>query len=83
MQFGYDRDELVGRPWQTLFTDDSADRLETAAIPTVAEGWRWTGTCTGRRKSGTTMPIRVRLGGPENGGLVFVVETAAADDESD
>ncbi|ADB59049.1 PAS sensor protein [Haloterrigena turkmenica DSM 5511] len=79
MQFGYGRDDLAGRPWRTLFTDDSVDRLETAAIPTVADGWRWTGSCTGRRKSGKTVPVRVRLGGPENGGLVFVVEPLDAE----
>lgn len=79
MQFGYDRDAIIGRPWQTLFTDDSVERLETAAIPTVVDGWRWTGTCTGRRKTGTTVTVNVRLGGPDDGSLVFVVDTATND----
>lgn len=77
IRFGYDRDDLVGRPWQTLFTDDSADRLETTAIPTVTDGWRWSGTCTGRRNTGETVPVRVRVGGLEDGSLVFVVDTSA------
>ncbi|WP_049914218.1 PAS domain-containing protein [Haloterrigena salina] len=81
MQFGYSRDDLAGRSWRTLFTDDSVDRLETAAVPTVADGWRWTGSCTGRRNSGVTFPVRVRLGGPEDGGLVFVVEPVETDAE--
>ena len=76
MQFGYDRAGIRGRSWRTLFTDDSVDRLETAAIPTVADGWRWAGTCTGRRQSGATVPVRVRLGGSGDGGLIFVVESA-------
>ena len=79
MQFGYSHDELAGRSWRALFTDDSVGRLETAAVPTVADGWRWTGSCTGRRKSGVTFPVRVRLGGPEDGGLVFVVEPVDTD----
>lgn len=79
MQFGYDRDAIIGQPWQTLFTDDSVERLETAAIPTVADGWRWTGTCTGRRKTGATITVNVRLGGPDDGSLVFVVDTATND----
>ena len=83
MQFGYDRDGLRGRSWRTLFTDDSVERLETTAVPTVADGWRWTGTCTGRLKSGRTIPVRVRLGGPEDGGLVFVVEISETDAGSD
>ncbi|WP_137291046.1 PAS domain S-box protein [Natronorubrum halophilum] len=82
MQFGYDRDALFGAPWQALFTDDSVERLETTAIPTVADGWRWTGTCTGRRKSGSTFPVRIRLGGLEDGSLVFVVDQSAVGDET-
>lgn len=82
MQFGYSRDELSGRSWRALFTDDSVDRLETTAVPTVADGWRWTGSCTGRRKSGVTFPVQVRLGGPEDGSLVFVVESLDADPEA-
>ena len=74
MQFGYERDDLVGRPWQDLFTDEGVSRLESTAIPTVTDGWRWTGSCTGRRKSDATVPVRVRLGGLEDGSLVFVVE---------
>ena len=75
MQFGYDPDELSGTSWQALFTDDSVERLETTALPTVADGWRWTGSCTGRRQSGATFTVKLRLGGPDDGSLVFVVET--------
>ncbi|WP_230198760.1 PAS domain S-box protein [Halopiger djelfimassiliensis] len=74
VQFGYDRAELRGVPWQQLFTDDTVDRLESTAIPTAAEGWRWTGTCTARRSTGKTFTAQVRLGGLEDGSLVFVVD---------
>lgn len=80
VQFGYDRDELVGRPWQDLFTADGISRLESTAIPTVADDWRWSGTCIGRRKSDATVPVRVRLGGLEDGSLVFVVESLSTDE---
>ncbi|SIR91613.1 PAS domain-containing protein [Natronorubrum thiooxidans] len=75
VQFGTDRDDLPGTPWQALFTDESVERLETAAIPTVADGWRWTGSCIGCRTSGETFPVKVRLGGLEDGSLVFAVDT--------
>ncbi|RZV11910.1 PAS domain S-box-containing protein [Natrinema hispanicum] len=78
MQFGADDDELVGTPWQELFTDDAVSHLESVALPTVGEGWRWTGTCTGQRRTGVTFPVRVRLGGLEDGSLVFVVTEADA-----
>ncbi|ELY48978.1 PAS domain-containing protein [Natronorubrum bangense] len=79
VQFGYDRDELVGTAWQALFTADSVERLETAAIPTVADGWRWTGSCTGQRKTGETFPVSIRLGSLEDDSLVFIVETVPTD----
>jgi PAS domain S-box-containing protein len=74
MQFGYDHDAVAGTPWRELFTDGAVDHLESAAIPAVGEGWRWTGTCTGRRRTGSTFSARVRLGGLEDGSLVFVVD---------
>ncbi|MFD1565176.1 PAS domain S-box protein [Haloarchaeobius amylolyticus] len=73
MRFGADGDELTGTPWRELFTDDAVAHLESVAVPTVAEGWRWTGTCTGRRRTGATFPVRIRLGGLSDGSLVFVV----------
>lgn len=79
MQFGYDRDQLAGRAWQSLFTDDSARRLQQTAVPTVADGWRWTGTCTGRRASGSTFPVSVHLDGSADGGLVIVTDSAGAE----
>lgn len=76
VQFGTDRDDLPGTPWQELFTDETVARLETAAIPTVEDGWRWTGNGTARRVSGEPVSVRLRLVGLEDGSLVFVVDTA-------
>ncbi|WP_226004707.1 PAS domain-containing protein [Natrinema salinisoli] len=70
MQFGDDTDAIAGTPWRELFTDAAVDHLESAAIPMVADGWQWTGTCTGRRRTGETFPARVRLGSLEDGSLV-------------
>ncbi|RZH68789.1 PAS domain-containing protein [Natrinema altunense] len=83
MQFGYEHDAIAGTSWQDLFTDDAVCHLESTAIPTVAEGWRWTGSCTGRRKTGATFAARVRLGGLEDGSLVFVIEEADGNDGSE
>lgn len=86
MQFGYDRASLPGTPWQTLFTDEAVDHLESTAIPTVADGWRWTGGCTGRRNDGETFDARLRTGGLEDGSLVFVLEgseTAGTDGDDE
>ena len=84
VQFGADPAALSGRSWRTCFADDSVAHLESTAIPTVEDGWRWTGRCTGRRLSGETFPARVRLGGLDDGSLLFLVtELEAADDGPD
>ncbi|AFZ72974.1 PAS domain-containing protein [Natronobacterium gregoryi] len=80
VEFGADRDGLIGQPWQDLFEPATAERLASTAIPTVEDGWRWTGTCTGRRTDGTEFSARVSIGGLEDGSLVFVVETPADDE---
>ncbi|EMA30451.1 PAS domain-containing protein [Halobiforma nitratireducens] len=72
--FGADRETLVGRPWEALFDAETVDHLETKAIPTVADGWRWSGTCTAHRDDGDTVTARVALDGLEDGSLVFVVD---------
>lgn len=76
MQFGAGRDGLDGTPWRELFTDAAVSHLESTALPAVAEGWRWTGSCTARRRTGSTFPATVRLGGLADGGLVIVVDEA-------
>lgn len=75
VRFGYDYETLPGTDWRALFPDATVDRLESTAIPTVADGWRWTGSCTARRRDGETFPVQLRLGGLEDGSLVFVVES--------
>ncbi|APW97198.1 PAS sensor protein [Halobiforma lacisalsi AJ5] len=74
VQLGADRDALVGRPWQDLFAPTAVDRLEETAIPTVEDGWRWSGTATGRRPDGADFEATVRIDGLEDGTLVFAVD---------
>ncbi|WP_455449107.1 PAS domain-containing protein [Natrinema thermotolerans] len=75
VRFGYDLETLSGTDWRALFPDATVDRLESTAIPTVADGWRWTGGCTAMRRDGETFPVQLRLGGLADGSLVFVVES--------
>ncbi len=74
VRFGYEYETLPGTDWRALFPEATVGRLESTAIPTVADGWRWTGCCTARRENGATFPVRLRLGGLEDGSLVFAVE---------
>lgn len=80
--FGYDPTALIGRPWQDLYTDATVARLESTALPTVEDDWRWMGTCDGVSENGEIVSVRTSIAGLEDGGLVFVVSDAASRDES-
>ncbi len=82
-EFGADRDDLLGRPWHTVYPDEEADRLRSTALPTVEDGWRWTGRCVGRRIDGTTFTARTGIVGLEDGGLVFVLGAPSESRSSD
>lgn len=70
-RFGYEASALPGTDWRSLYTDDAVDRLESAALPTVSDGWRWSGNCTGHRADGATFETRMDLVGLDDGSLVI------------
>ncbi|WP_265109312.1 PAS domain S-box protein [Halosolutus halophilus] len=72
-QFGHSPQTLVGAEWRTVYADDEVDRLEREVLPTIEDGWRWTGSCVGQRSNGTTFTARTGVTGLEDGSLVFVV----------
>lgn len=70
-RLGYDPDELVGRPWRDAYADEAVEHIESAALPSIESGWRWTGRCAERRKGGETTPARTCIVGLDDGSLVF------------
>lgn len=71
--FGYDREALLGREWTDLFADSEVDRLESSALPTTKEGWRWTGRCDARRADGDAFTVRTAIARLADGTLAFTV----------
>jgi PAS domain S-box-containing protein len=84
-QFGYRRDELLGRNVQDIIPEGFAERLITDALRTNAEALAQqidTGIeLYGRRKDGTRFPIEIMLSPLESAGGVLV--TAAIRDISE
>lgn len=72
-RFDYDGDELIGAPWRDVYTEDEVERLTSTALPSVEDGWRWAGTCTGRRRLGETFTVQTCIVGLDDGSLVFAV----------
>ncbi|WP_136717644.1 PAS domain-containing protein [Halorientalis salina] len=72
-RFGTDRSELVGSSWRSLYTESAVDRLERTALPTVRDGWRWSGECTGRRVDGEPFTANTSVVALDDGSLVFTI----------
>lgn len=79
-RLGYAREELLGRDWQTCFPDHEVDRLESTALETVSEDWRWTGGCIARRADGTTITAQTQIAGLDDDSVVFSLADASDDE---
>ncbi len=50
--FGYGLEELLGRSWRTIYSDEEGARIEAVAIPTMLQHGAWRGEAVGRHKNG-------------------------------
>jgi DNA-binding NtrC family response regulator len=66
-----DRSQIIGRHWSTVFTDGSAEKLRTSAVPVVEKGWRWTGETLLSRQFSDASSRQTCLTRTEDGSLVF------------
>ncbi|ELZ17237.1 PAS/PAC sensor signal transduction histidine kinase [Haloterrigena salina JCM 13891] len=71
--YGYDREEMLGRHWEILYPADETDQVHEEILPEVHEEGHWRGQTTGLRADGTTFPEQHSLTEIEDGGLVCVV----------
>lgn len=67
-RFGYDRADLIGRDWRTCYPDEESDRIESTALESVREEWRWTASCVGLRADGETFSARTCVVGLDGDG---------------
>jgi len=71
--FGYRHpDELIGKTWRGLYSDQEIERFKNEARPELAKTGKWRGTVTAIRRDGTTFAEEVSLTQIEGGGLVCV-----------
>ncbi len=72
--YGYESpEELIGKPWETLYDRGEVQRFRFDIIPALRESGQWRGETIGRKKDGTSFPQEISLSKIENGGLVCVV----------
>ena len=58
--FDYDPEELLGRKWRDLYSDDEIERLEAEVFPELADTGSWRGETIGEKQDGT--PVTQDLG---------------------
>jgi PAS domain S-box-containing protein len=59
--YGYTTDEVLGKSWKMLYTDEAVRRIEEVCIPEMMERGQWRGELLGRRKSGEQFDVEVTL----------------------
>ncbi len=57
-QIGYERHELIGRPWRDFQVKETPPELLANLVATVRSGRSWTGEWFNRRKAGEVYPVR-------------------------
>ncbi|MFB6224789.1 MAG: PAS domain S-box protein [Haloarcula sp.] len=71
--FGHDTDELLGRHWETVYSEESIEIVDDEILPAVRENGTWTGETKLVRADGTEFVGEHTVASLDNGGSVFVV----------
>jgi PAS domain S-box-containing protein len=77
--YGYEREALLGEPWEALHPDEEVDLLTTEVLPYVEEHGEWGGRSVGLRADETTFEESKSVATLPGGELVIV---ATAYDET-
>jgi PAS domain S-box-containing protein len=53
--FGYERSELIGKSWRTLYQPEQLAKFDREVLPTLIRDRSWQGEAIGTRKDGSTI----------------------------
>jgi PAS domain S-box-containing protein len=70
--YGYTVDELLGKTWRVLHTDEEISRIEKEAFPVLREKGQWQGECVGSKKGGSRFPLEISLATMKDGGVACI-----------
>ncbi|WP_192498366.1 bacterio-opsin activator domain-containing protein [Halorussus halophilus] len=71
--YGYEKGELVGEQWETLYSPAESERIESEIVPKLKRDGVWSGETTGTRSDGTEFPEMHSITTTEDGGIACVV----------
>ncbi|MGE0130840.1 MAG: PAS domain S-box protein [Blastocatellales bacterium] len=71
--YGYDRpEELIGKTWKLLYSEDEIKRIEQEVMPELWEKGRWREEFTGKRRDGAVFDVEVSLTALPDGEMICV-----------
>lgn len=73
LMFGYEPEELLERPWTTLFGETEVTRFFYDVLPQFKKEGVWRGEALGYKKSGSTVVQDIVLSQSRDGGIIYSV----------
>lgn len=70
---GYDRAELIGEFWETVYPDDQVDRIHNEILPVIPQMGHWTGETVYQRKGGRRVLVDHALTYSEEGTMICLI----------
>jgi PAS domain S-box-containing protein len=68
--YGYEREELIGKTWRSLYLSDQVKHIEENIFPLISANGHWRGEVTGLKKDGSACTVEVSLVLLEDGSLI-------------
>jgi PAS domain S-box-containing protein len=72
--YGYTKEELYGKTWKTLYTEENSSIVESNVMPNLIKFGTWEQNLTGKKKDGSSIRCRVKLTLLETGGMFCICE---------
>ncbi|WP_135820394.1 PAS domain S-box protein [Halostella litorea] len=80
--YGYDRSELIGEHWETIYPEDHVTQVYEEILPAVSEEGQWEGEHTHRTKDGERLVVDHALAYAESGSIICLVRDVTDEKET-
>jgi len=81
--YGYDREELVGEHWETIYYDEHVSQVHEKILPAATEAGTWTGESIHRHKDGTRLVVDHALTYCSEGTLLCLIQDITEEKETE
>lgn len=81
--YGYTRQELVGKHWETVYPEDQVSEVYEEILPIVPENGKWKGESIHQRKDGIELIVDHALTYCQGGTLICLIEDITEERETE